>query len=1404
MTKPSLNFALLLSCFLAFMSSPLFGQNTACVGDTIAPFFESCPQNMVINQSGSNTSNCSFVQWDSPLTYDNCGVASLTSNFSNGDCLPVGVTTVIYTAVDSSQNTSTCSFTVTVLAATANSCATDSISPILSNCPTNIVLTTQDTCAIANWTPPTATDNCSTPSVIGSHQSGTCFPLGYTNVLYTATDSMNNRATCSFVISVQNPCANDTIKPVFSSCPPNIALTTSGNCAAAQWAIPTATDNCGSVSVFATAQPGRCFSVGISTVTYRATDLKGNAGICSFTVNVSSPCAVDTIKPTISACPTNIVLTTRDTCAIATWVSPTAADNCSIAAIFPNIQSGSCFPIGTTPVIYTARDAKNNVSTCEFTVTVTDLCKGDTVKPVIANCPTNLILTTADSCAIAQWATPTITDNCSTPTLTATHGSASCFPIGVTTVVYTGKDAKNNTATCSFKVTVTALINTNTPCAGDTTKPVITRCPSNIVLTSDTCAVARWSAPRITDNCGTPTLTASHISGACFPVGVTTVTYTGKDSRNNTATCAFTVTVNKKTNPCPTDFIKPTLSRCPTNISLVSIDSCTFVNWTAPTATDNCGTPTVTASKERNTCFSFGTTTVVYTAKDNNNNSATCSFTVTITKPCANDTVKPRFPFCPTDISLITYDTCAKATWVMPVATDNCSSATVTGTHEPNMCFKVGVTNVVYTALDINNNKGLCAFKVTVTNPCLSDTTKPVLRNCPANIVINTADSCAKATWTAPSVTDNCGVPTLAVSSPSGTCFKIGLTTVTYTAKDTRGNTSVCNFTVTIINPCFRDSIKPVIRNCPASISLSASNSADSCVVARWIAPTATDNCGTPSVTGSHQSGKCFPVGSTTVTYTAKDAKNNVATCTFKVTVSNPCFNDTIKPVLYNCPESIVKTIPDTAVAITWRAPSALDNCGTVTLSASKPSNSLFPIGVTTVTYTAADAKNNKATCAFTVTIKRVITACSNDTVKPVFANCPANITLTTASATSIGQWALPTATDNCSVPSVTSTLNSGSSFSVGTTTVVITANDAAKNAATCSFTVTVIANKMAMAAMIDTAKCYALVVRSSKKAITVANGSSTAGANGVQWAFVNALSQKWKISLADSNSYYLSNKQSNLNLDTRWGSTGEGARLMQWGKNTTAPTQKWKIETLPDGYFKVINKASEKALSVSGGSMAKTDGSLLIQSNYSMQTSQQWSIVEVPCTSNIAAFATNDAVDMDAQAEFNRARIEWTDNTGYKNDYYEVQKMNPTSGDFERMEIVNNKSLTNAPTYEMVYDNAPNEGENVYRVKVVYLDSTSKVSTPKTLIYKTSETVKVFPNPANDFVDIDLAKYNNSDVTIYLYNNFGQQVAVQNVPKAKSSVVHFDVASQQNGNYLIRISAQGKRDVLKQLQIVK
>ncbi|PJB14368.1 MAG: hypothetical protein CO118_08960, partial [Flavobacteriales bacterium CG_4_9_14_3_um_filter_32_8] len=123
----------------------------------------------------------------------------------------------------------------------------------------------------------------------------------------------------------------------------------------------------------------------------------------------------------------------------------------------------------------------------------------------------------------------------------------------------------------------------------------------------------------------------------------------------------------------------------------------------------------------------------------------------------------------------------------------------------------------------------------------------------------------------------------------------------------------------------------------------------------------------------------------------------------------------------------------------------------TTTQTAGLASGSTFPIGVTTNTFSATTIFGT-VTCSFTVTVvdaeAPAITCLSNITVNNDAGMCDAVIT-----------YAAPVGTDNCAgaTTALFSGLGSGATFPIGTTTETYEVTDAAANATSCSFTVTVV-----------------------------------------------------------------------------------------------------------------------------------------------------------------------------------------------------------------------------------------------------------------------------------------------------------------------------------------------------------
>ena len=371
--------------------------------------------------------------------------------------------------------------------------------------------------------------------------------------------------------------------------------------------------------------------------------------------------------------------------------------------------------------------------------------------------------------------------------------------------------------------------------------------------------------------------------------------------------------------------------------------------------------------------------------------------------------------------------------------------------------FTVATSGQYAFQLDSYNGKdGSYSLGVSGSSATTSLCTVP-FTTCPSNITANTTGCTATINYTAvhpggsylykfTGATTGSGFGT-----GSGRSFNSGTTTVTITNPSYCGSVSTCTFTITV-----NDNVAPVIKNCPTNIT--QANDLGSCGAnVYWTPPTRTDNCAT-TFTASHSPGAYFGIGTTTVTYTAKDASNNTTTCSFNVTV-----NDTEQPTITCLSNQTLSTNGGCTytVASTELNPAYSDNCaGASALNNYTNSSSLagavLPKGTTTVVWTMTDAANNTRTCTYDITIidtEKPTISCINDQTR----STNTGVCTYTVSGTEFN----PTFSDNCPGSSVLNNYNNSSSlagavFPKGTTAVIWTATDASNNTKTCTLFVTV------------------------------------------------------------------------------------------------------------------------------------------------------------------------------------------------------------------------------------------------------------------------------------------------------------------------------------------------------------
>jgi large repetitive protein len=569
----------------------------------------------------------------------------------------------------------------------------------------------------------------------------------------------------------------------------------------------------------------------------------------------------------------------------------------------------------------------------------------------------------------------------------------------------------------AWAVTVVAVDDNGTRVAGPATLTIFANLPPSITVPEVVTAEATSaSGANVTFDVGgfsfvdpppAPTITCTPASGSLFALGSTIVSCTATDSFGSSH-ASFTVFVGDTTPPVitvPANFISST------QVVTYSVSATDAVS----------GSVAVSCSPASGSTFPIGVTQVNCSATDSHDNVGFASFFVSVQAP------PPPTLTLPTDFTVTTFSPSGT-----PVGWDASADqdATVVCSPAVGSNFPVGTTTVTCSATGIFGTTATGSFHVTVVLD-----QHPVIVT-PGDIEVDaTSPSGAVVTYvvTATDIVD--GTIAVTCTPPSGSTFPIGSNVVQCSATNSRNITSFASFAVIVRQPG-----SPVLA-LPGNITVASDG--PSGTVVTFDASALDDVDGALEVTCTPPSGSTFPNGVTTVTCSATDSDNHTTTGSFTVTVG-----DNVPPVVTVPPSILAEATGPGGAVVTFSA-SAVDNIdGSVPVTCSPTSNSLFPIGVTTVTCTAQDSSGNVGMASFNVTVQ--------DTTPPTL-HLPGPITATADAACTAVVTYTATATDVVDgTDSVTCTPASGSTFTLGTTTVNCSSTDAHGNTALGSFTVTV------------------------------------------------------------------------------------------------------------------------------------------------------------------------------------------------------------------------------------------------------------------------------------------------------------------------------------------------------------
>jgi uncharacterized protein YrzB (UPF0473 family) len=606
-------------------------------------------------------------------------------------------------------------------------------------------------------------------------------------------------------------------------------------------------------------------------------------------------------------------------------------------------------------------------------------------------------------------------------TLSIDIASFTCANVGPNTVTLTVTDSTGNTSTCTSTVTVE-----------DNVAPVA-NCAAPFTIQLDANGIASITVGDIdnasTDACGIASTTIDVTDFTCADVGANTITLTVTDVNGNTSTCTTIVTVEDNVAPianCAAPFTIQLDANGMASITVGDIDN---------GSTDACGIVSTTIDVTDFTCADVGANTITLTVTDVNGNTSTCTTTVTVednVAPIANCAAPFTVQLDANGMASITVGDIENG------STDACGIVSTTIDVTDFTCADVGANTITLTVTDVNGNTSTCTTIVTV-----EDTVAAIIA-CPADITVNTllGECIAVVTYATPIAFDTCGVASVVLTSglPSGSQFPVGPNVVEYTATDVNGNTSVCSFTITVV-----DNELPMAVCQDITIQLNAAG--DAMIAVGDVDGGSTDNCGVATTSIDIDTFDCSDVGPNNVTLTVIDVNGNVSTCVAVVTVED------VTPPVVVCMDITVQLDATGTVSIIGSDVDggSTDTCGIASYDLDIDTFDCSNVGANTVILTVTDVNGNESTCTAVVTVEDLIApdlVCMDITLE-LGADGTAMITPADV---------ISSASDNCGILTSAVSVVDFDCSDIGTpVTIAVFVIDNNGNSSTCNAVVTVV-----------------------------------------------------------------------------------------------------------------------------------------------------------------------------------------------------------------------------------------------------------------------------------------------------------------------------------------------------------
>jgi hypothetical protein len=333
--------------------------------------------------------------------------------------------------------------------------------------------------------------------------------------------------------------------------------------------------------------------------------------------------------------------------------------------------------------------------------------------------------------------------------------------------------------------------------------------------------------------------------------------------------------------------------------------------------------------------------------------------------------------------------------------------------------------------------------------------------------------------------------------------------------------------------------------------------------------------------------------------------------------------------------------------------------------------------------------------------------------------------------------------------------------------------------------------------------KCYLITNKKSGRVLDVFQVYKDDNVRVIQFNYNGGGNQNWHISPTGTGNFIkLTAQHSGKNMGTTTGDLG--AQVFQLSSNNTSALRQWTIECVGStGYYRIVHQ-SGKVLDVQGATIENAANTVLSNWTGTNNDNQLWRIAETTCAPNDNDLNALPVFDIEAQADFKRNKIAFTTNFGFLTDFFTIEKKNEDKGIFETLETINNTQPDNSLQFHSIFDTKPNIGYNSYRIKATYLTGECRYTAIKKVKYNKYFDFEIFPNPARSEAWIDLSNFEGLTVRLLISDLVGQPFFDEIIEKATVSPHHLSLNNLPAGLYLVKMQANGKRVVIRKLEVMR